>query len=150
MAIKKEAFLKIIVIQIGTVYFGIELEKIKVILKNTDMTMIPVMHSPDITGILNHDGDMIPIVNLYKKMQLKALDLTNISYFMVVSFNQKMIALPVDKIDKYYNVAYTHLNVVPPLLQNPTTRYFHQIIDLDGRLVLMIDLVQLFDELGNE
>lgn len=120
-----EPFLKIIVFQIGTEYFGIEAERAKVIIKNTHLAMISVAHSPHIVGILNHDGDMIPIINLNKKIQAEALDLTNIPYFLIVSFNQKLMALPVDKTDRCYNIAVSHLYGLPVLLQKPNARYFH-------------------------
>lgn len=142
--------MKIIVFQIGTEYFGIEAERAKVIIKNTDMVRISVAHSPDIIGILNHDGDVIPIVDLYKKMQAEAPNLTNIPYFMIVSFNQKMMALPFDKMDKYYKIENSHLYGFPLLLQNPKARYFQQIANFDGRLILIIDPIQLFGETSSE
>lgn len=136
--------MKIVVFQIGTEYFGVEAERARAIIKNTDVTRFSVSHSPDVIGILNYDGDMIPIIDLYKKVQAEPLDLTNVPYLIIVCFNYKMMALPVDKMDRYYKIDSSHLYDIPSLLQNSKVRYFRKIANLDSRLVLIIDPVQLF------
>lgn len=143
-----ESICRIVVFQIGTEYFGMDITRIEKIIERTDAIAAPSEKSSNVDGILNLHEDMIPILNLHERLRLKPLLEQGIQYFMIISFNKKLMAFQVDKVEQYCEVPSQCLCLAPSLLLSTGTRYFRWVVKINGRIVLILDPEWLFKEVG--
>lgn len=138
-----ETALRIIVFQVGTEYFGMEIKRVEGIVENTPMTETTDVYPSDIVGMLNLQSVVVPVWNLYEKLQIKPLAVHGDSCFIILRFNEKWIALPVDGVERYYDVPLQCLRPVPAFALRPETGGSQWIADLDGRLIPILDVERL-------
>lgn len=141
-----EAVLRIVVFQVGTGYFGIDIRKIQEIVKDIYQTEATDGNSSNIIGLLNIQENVVPILNLHKKFQTKPL-LTEHMYFIIVNIENKLLALPSDGIGQYYDVPFQFLNSLPYLMQTMSTQYIQYIAKIGGMLVPLLNLEWLYREM---
>lgn len=143
-----ESIHKIVVFQIGTGYFGMEITQIEEIIKKTNAIAAPSEKTSNVLGILNLHEGMIPILNLYERLGIKPLLAQGGQYLMIISLNKKLMAFPIDKIEQYHEVPSQCLYLAPSVLLSTGTRYFQWIARIDGRIVPILDPEWLFKEMG--
>lgn len=139
-----KSVIQIVVFQIGLEHFGMEINRIRKIIRKTEMTEISDVHSRDTIGMMKMVDGMVPIISAHEKLHIEPLQ--GNTYFMVIVANEKIVAMPIDKVGNYYNVPVQCLHSVPALVRNTNEQYFHQIADLDGKLVPILNPELLFNE----
>lgn len=142
-----ETILRIVIFQVGTGYFGIDIRKIKEIVKVTNTPGASDNAPLTITERIHIHGNVVPILNLYEKFQAKQ-PVTGYTYIIVISSDHKLLALPGDRVDRYCDVPFQDLHPLPYLMQNTNTSYFQQVANVAGIPVLLLNLEWLFHEAG--
>ncbi|ABR48883.1 putative CheW protein [Alkaliphilus metalliredigens QYMF] len=89
--------LEIVEFNIGKNYFGINVAKIKEVVRKTDITEIPNTH-PCVSGVIKHRNKIITVVNLPKYLNLSIDHLEENSFFIITYFNQITIAFQVSSV----------------------------------------------------
>lgn len=140
-----ETGLRIVVFRIGTGYFGIDIRKVKEIVSGTDKHETADKYPLNVARILNIHGNAVPMLDLHEKFHIKQKSAVSADIIVISSAN-KLLALPCDEIDRYYDVPFYDLNPLPCLIQNRNTLYFQQSANIDGMLVLLLDSERLFHE----
>ena len=120
---------RIIVFQIGDGYFGTEIHNVKEIVQNADMKKCLNPFS-DIVGILNLNRSIIPVVDLHKKFHMGSLPTVGNIFFVVFILEEKMIAVPVDSVEQYYDVPQESMLLLPSILRTENRQYIQQVIRL--------------------
>lgn len=143
-----ESIYKIVVFQVGTAYFGMEITKIKEIIEKSYAIAALNEKTSNMDGILNLHEEMIPILSLHERLGIESLLAQDFHFFMVISLSKKLIAFPIDQIGQYYDVPSQCLCLVPPILLSTSTGYFQWAAKIDGRIVPILDPELLFKEMG--
>lgn len=142
-----ETLLRIVVFQIGTGYVGIDIRNIKEIVKGIHKPEISNSDPLGMVKVLHIQENIVPVLNLHEKFKTKCL-LTDHTYFFIVSWNHKLLALPGDSIDRYYDVSFQHLHPLPYFICNMDTQYFQSIAKIGDMLVPLLNVEWLFHETG--
>lgn len=79
---------RVVVFQIGTGYFGMEITQVEEIIEKTDAIAAPGEKNSNIDGILNLHENMIPILNLHERLRIKPLLSQGARYFMIISLHK--------------------------------------------------------------
>lgn len=139
-----ESVFRIMVFKIGTESFGLEAAKLIRIVKKAETAGMSNVATADTVGVLNWQENVIPVLNLYERFQISPQAKQSGTYFIIVGQNGKQMAFPVDKVEQYYDVPVQCLRPIPSLVVSPGASYFQQIVDLGGRLVLVLEPESLF------
>ncbi len=103
---------KFLTFQIAAELFGIEILKVREIIKLMTITKVP--QTPQyILGIVNLRGKVIPVVDLRAKFGLPVVNATEETCIVVVDFKEIQIGMMVDSVTEVLNIDPN--NIEPPL-----------------------------------
>lgn len=136
---------------LGREYYGIEVLKVREIIRMTDITEVP--HTPCyIKGVINLRGKVIPVIELCEKFGLTAAenrDRTCIVVVEVVSPTglRATIGLIVDAVEEVVSLAGTDIGPPPDFGPRLDTDGIHGVANLKGQVhsLLHIDRIMAGD-----
>lgn len=103
---------KYISLNLNNDFYCISLDYVKEILKDVSITNIP--GTPDfIEGIMNLRGDYITVINLKKFLGLPNSEIKDTTPVIIISSNELLLALLVDKVNELFEFQEMPLEVAP-------------------------------------
>lgn len=137
--------IQVVVFNVGKESYGLDIGVIQGIENVTDIINTP--NSPDyIKGIINLRGEVIPIYNLRAKFGLPDIEVTDTTKFVIVKTQQCTFALEVDHVENIRNIQNEKIFEIPMIIKNGSTDYFEKVINIEGRLVILMDPINLLPE----
>ncbi|HBI59604.1 MAG TPA: hypothetical protein DDY31_00070 [Lachnospiraceae bacterium] len=136
--------LQIIVIQIGTQYFGVQITQLKKIVWTDKITENIKMGNPFVTRMLSLDDQNIPVFDIHKKLKIEHLEKSS-NLFAVCSTSGKLTAFCVDAVNNSYEIPIQNLKPIPPV-GSTSKGLIKGIITMGKHILLMLDLSQLCEE----
>lgn len=136
---------KPVVFKLGKEEYGVEINIVQGI--ENVLPVVP-MHNSDknIKGIINLRGDIIPIYSLRTKFGLPDIPYTEDTKFIIARTEDLLIGLEVDSVGEIQNVDESNIFDVPKIVMNPEIEYYKKVINVDGRIIIMIDVSKLLNE----
>jgi purine-binding chemotaxis protein CheW len=111
--------------------YGINISQVKEVINMTEITSVP--KSLDfVVGMINLRGQVLPVIDLRKRLSLKEKQYTKFSRIVIAELNHKNIGMIVDKVDKVQRVQ-----------KNSTKKDIHFFTDIDADY---IDSIAYIDE----
>lgn len=89
--------LEILIFTIGENYFGINVAKVKEVIRYCDITTIPNSH-PCIGGLIKPRDEIITVINLPKYLNLSANETSDKGFFIITYFNRLTAAFQVNRV----------------------------------------------------
>lgn len=112
-----EDVIKIIVFQIGRQSFGMEINTLAGIISTGHITNISNIKCPNGEKMIEINHNIIPILDLHERFKTHPI-IPIENMLIVFSSNNKMLAIPIDRVETIYNVPYQNLYSVPSVMQN--------------------------------
>ncbi|MCI8670353.1 MAG: purine-binding chemotaxis protein CheW [Lachnospiraceae bacterium] len=137
---------KPVVFKVGNEYYGVDINLVRGIEKMIQVVSIP-NSNPNIKGIINLRGDVIPVYSLRKKFNLEMLNESEENQFIIVKVEDMLLALEVDKVDEIQNISEDMIFDVPIIIKSKETKYAEKIISGNGRIVIIIDIHNLMSDM---
>lgn len=135
---------RFIIFQMGIYFWGAEIHCVKEIVKNVPMEKCTTSF-PEAVGTLHRDDHVIPVVDLHKKFYKEYLPACGDIFHVIFIFCGKLIAVPVNMVEQQYcEVPDDCLFPVPAVIKTGS-KCIEQIINFDGRLILVLSLESLFE-----
>ncbi|MCP4073818.1 MAG: chemotaxis protein CheW [Hyphomicrobiales bacterium] len=126
--------------------FCVEMSSTRELRGWTPATALP--NSADyLVGIINLRGNIIPIVDLAKRLGLAASEQSERHVIIVVRLQDKQFGLLVDAVSDIVSVGPDDIRPVPNTNSELAEEFFKQVIVQDKRIVCQIMLEQLLPEL---
>lgn len=128
--------------------YALEIKKVQEIILNGATTFIP--HSPDfIRGLINLRGNVIPVVDLRKLFGMPTVEATGDTRIIIIESKEVVVGLTVDSVSEVLRVNEKQIAPPPPSVVNLGRRYLSGLVQLDQRLVIMLNADELLakDEL---
>lgn len=136
--------LKPVVFKLGSEEYGININLVQEIEKV--QTIVPVPNAPRfIKGIINLRGEVIPVFSLRRKFNMEEKQ-SEESKFINIKIGDKKIALEVDEVEEIHSVEASHIHEVPTIIKDTNTAYVDKVVNLDGRLILIINVKSLLSQ----
>lgn len=131
-------------------YYGINVAKIKEILRYQELTPIPNGH-PNLEGAFSTRGETISIINMAKclGMEEKVQDKDN-DMFLITNFNNINTGFHVHGVEGIHRVSWSKIIKPDSTISNSSKSVTTGIIELDGRLVLLLDFEKIVADISPE
>lgn len=136
---------KPVVFRIGKEEYGVDINVVRGIEKV--MQVVPVPNANRIIkGIINLRGSIIPICSLRRKFGKEDIPYNEDTKFIIVKTETLSIGLEVDSVGDIQNVEENNIFPVPGILVSEDTEYYKNIVNVSGRLIVMLDVDKLLKE----
>jgi purine-binding chemotaxis protein CheW len=139
---KKET--RLVVFILAGSEFGIEINRVREIIRVTDVTRMP--KTPRfLEGIINLRGRIVSVLNLKKRFDFPACDLTMDGRIMIVDVEDQIVGLLVDKVSEVLKI--DEANFVSPTEEILTIepQYLSRIAEVKTRLIAFLKLERIFN-----
>ncbi len=125
--------------------YGQDIRYIHEVNRGRNLTDIP--GSPDyILGVINLRGDVIPVMDLRKRLGLPPKEMTKDSRIIVVEYEQSKLGLMVDSVHNVLEIPISLISKPPGKTMTDRNRFINGIGRLDNNMIFFIDIGHVFDE----
>jgi purine-binding chemotaxis protein CheW len=133
---------QIVVFELSSEYFGVEIAKVESIIKMQPITQMP--HVPHfVEGVTNLRGKVLPVIDLRKRFGLTSKEADKDSRIIVVSVDQTEVGMIVDGVSEVLAVPEGTVEAAPTITTSVNSTFITGIAKLDNRLVILLDLAQI-------
>ena len=130
---------QIVVFELGSEHFGIEIAKVESIIKMQAITLLP--HVPSfVEGVTNLRGKVLPVIDLRKRFGLRAKEADKSSRVIVVNIGQTEVGMIVDGVSEVLTIPEGAVDAAPAITSTVDSAFITGIAKLDRRLVILLDL----------
>lgn len=131
-----------VVFKLNQEYYGLPIEKVIAIEKIGEITRIP--NAPDyIKGVINLRGEVIPVVNLKRKLNIGDNELNMNSRIIVVNEDEMVVGLVVDFSSEVLEIDREDIDKPPETKDNQLIEYISGIGKTSDRLIILLDLLKI-------
>lgn len=136
--------LEVLVFSIADYTFGINVAKVREVLKLQPITSLPRAHS-SVRGVFKLRNSVIPCVSLYEHLQLGEASPQAESTMILTDFNRQQTAFLVDGVERIHRLSWEQILGVPPIMSlnnTPVTA----VARCDERLIVLLDFEMIIDQ----
>jgi len=121
--------------------YGIEIEHVHEIDRLKEVVICPVPKAPEyVEGIINLRGEVVPIIDLRKKLELPKEETCRETRILIVRMDNKTIGLIVDRVLTVINIDQDDITATPEEIKDVNTKYFSGIVRINNKLVLLLNI----------
>jgi purine-binding chemotaxis protein CheW len=124
---------------LGTGLYGIEVERVREVLRQQDITSVPLA-PPTVAGLINLRGQVVTTVDLRERLQLRTHNEETQPMLVVVLVAGESIALLVDRIGGVVDVSDDQFEPPPDTLTGNVRELVVGAYKLEGQLLLGLDV----------
>lgn len=134
--------LEIVEFSIGEVLYGINVTKVKEILRaDVDIVSVPDVN-PFIEGVINLRGSILPVINLAKYLKIDTVFNHKLNRIIIIEFNSMVIGFLVTAVSRIHRISCKDLEP-PSALFYSEQCYMTAIIKIKEKVVFLIDVEKI-------
>lgn len=130
-------YMKPVVFKIVNEVFGVDINLVQSIEKQIEVVPVPNSVSY-IKGIINLRGEVVPVYSLKQKFGLENAPMSDSTIIMNASGVK--IALEVDEVMEIDDINPDKIAAMPALVKTKDTAYLDRVANVNGRLVILLDI----------
>jgi len=139
-----EDYEEFLCIRVSNEIYGINIMKIKEIIKPREVTEIP--RAPSfVSGIISLRGVIIPIVNMLDRLGLVPEPITNKGRVVVVRHGEDFTGLLVDEVIQVVRIAKDRFEPAPAVLEGINREFVSGLGLTDNRMIILLNLDTITD-----
>lgn len=135
---------KYVVFKLEKEYYGIPISKVISIEKMEESTRIPNAPS-HVKGVINLRGEVISLIDLRLKLNLKPKEINNNTRIIIVSDDEVLAGLIVDSSSEVIEIDKEVIDNTPVSADNEYLSYVYGIGKLTDRLIILLELSQILE-----
>ncbi len=122
--------------------YGIDIAQVHEIDRLKEIVISPVPKTPEfVEGIINLRGDVVPIIDLRKKLGMVPKEIDKSSRILIVKLTKKVIGLLVDGVSEVISVYESSISPTPEEISDVETKFINSVARTsDKRLILLINI----------
>ena len=129
--------------------YGIDIQLIQEVVKVPKITQIPQMPFFCL-GVINSRGNIIPVFDLRKKFHLPDKDFSHDTRILVASINNEAVSFVVDQVLDNVKFDMAQVDPAPTVKMNIGREYIQGLGELEGRMIVILDLEKMHDNMMTE
>ncbi len=133
---------KLLIFKLCDGYYGVSVFRVQTIIKPQPVYEIPGTED-FIIGLINLRGDVVPTVDLHKRLGLPAQERSEQTRFVVIEYGEYLASMIVDEVVGVENIPESHFEKPSGVVMDVDTRYLQEITRHGEMLVLVLDLAEL-------
>lgn len=123
--------------------FAIDINFIQEIIKILPTTPVPLTN-PYVTGVINIRGNIIPVINLRKRMDFEEKEITENTRIIVINFENRKIGIIVDNMNEVLKVSRENIQENPDNIENENS-FSDEICVLGERIITILNLNRILE-----
>lgn len=136
---------QIVVFKLNSEDFCVDINQVVEIIRL--QTIIKVPDAPSfVEGITNLRGTVIPIIDLKKRFNLPLSEKNENNRIIVVNVTERPVGFIVDSVTEVLRVEDSTIQEAPDIIKGIGREYITSIINLNGRLIINLDLHKILTE----
>ncbi|WP_370621773.1 chemotaxis protein [Bacillus sp. JCM 19034] len=140
--------LEVIVFEVGSYFFGINVMKVREIISAQTITPIPNSHK-HIEGIIRLRDEVITVVNLTDVLGLEASEDKSEDKFIISELNQLKVAFRVHDVSRIHRVSWQDIQKPNELAQNVDTAATG-LLKVEDEMILLLDFEKIIVDINPE
>ncbi|NMB98231.1 MAG: chemotaxis protein CheW [Clostridiaceae bacterium] len=138
--LNKDKRTKILSFVIGDQEYGIDISYITTIIENKFLiTRVP--GAPEyIKGVINLRGDIVPIMELRRKLKLPCVEDTPDTKVIVIDFQEILLGIKVDQVNEVIEISDSSVETISGISDDEISEYYKGICKIGDKVVILFDI----------
>jgi purine-binding chemotaxis protein CheW len=141
--------IQLVVFDLASEYYGINISDVREIMRMQSITRVPGAYS-FVEGVINLRGNVLPVIDLRKRLGLKISEHTKESRIVVIDINSSEIGVIVDAVTEVLRVPKSAIEPASSVITNTSSNYLWGIAKLPDKLIILIDPDKALSEFEEE
>lgn len=139
--------LEIVEFQVGENRFGINVIKVKEIIKPIPVTFIPHAHE-HVEGIIQLRGEVLPVIKMSKVLGIPDVKSEQEKY-IVAEFNKQRVVFHVDNVSRIHRISWDQIEKPADIYQGAATHVIG-VIKQEEEMILLLDFERVMVDINPE
>ena len=136
---------QIVVFELNSESFGIDIAAVESIIKMQEITAMP--QAPDfVEGVINLRGKVLPVIDLRKRFNLSERKIEKDSRIIVVNTGQTGVGMIVDGVSEVLTISDGLIEEAPKITSTVDSTFVSGIAKVDNRLIILLDLGRVLSQ----
>ncbi len=131
--------MQLVVFDLASEYYGVDIGDVREIIRMQTITRVPGA-PPFVEGIINLRGQVIPVVDLRKRLELEISEQTADSRIVWVTINGQDVGVIVDAVTEVLRIPLTSIEPPSSMVSSVDSDYLRGIAKLEDRLIILLDM----------
>jgi purine-binding chemotaxis protein CheW len=133
---------QIVVFELGSEFFGMDIATVESIIKMQAITRMP--HAPSfVEGLINLRGKVLPVIDLRKRFGMPSKEADKNNRIIVINLSGTEVGMVVDGVSEVLTISDEMVEPAPKIATTVESEFITGIAKLDERLVILLDLGQV-------
>ncbi|MGI6413505.1 MAG: chemotaxis protein CheW [Syntrophomonadaceae bacterium] len=134
---------QVVAFRLGDEEYAVEIQAVKEIIRPTDITRIP--RAPGyFLGLINLRGIIVPVISLSKRLRDQVWEMTDQSRIIILNLNDTHVGITVDNVTEVFTMTQEQLEE-SRVLELVDSRFIREVAKIGDRLILLLDLAEIFN-----
>lgn len=135
-----------VVFRLGAEKYGIDILNVAGITEFEKFSKVPTAPS-FVEGVMNLRGDVIPIINLKKKFNIKSDIQDDDARIILIRMKDSTIGFLVDDANQVVKIDSADIEDTPTILKSDDRRFLKGVGKLDGELYILLDMENILSDM---
>ena len=133
---------QIIIFMLRDDYYGIDISNVQTVIK--PQPACPVPQTADfLVGLINLHGQVVPVVDLRKRLCFPAMEATKDTRVVIVSVRNELAGILVDAVVGVKTLPHDTIEPPAPIFATTDINLLNGIAKSEGKLILLLDVVKV-------
>lgn len=142
---RKTETVQLVSFLLGEEEYAIPITNVQGINKMGEITKLPDAHNY-VEGIINLRGNIIPLINLRKRLNLQPKEFDKTTRFIVIEYGSYHFGFIVDFVNRVLTIPKDTIEPPPPSSLKIDAKYVTGIAKFENRLIILLDLTKIFTD----
>lgn len=135
---------QLVICRVDNEEYALDINDVKEIIRLVNITRVP--YGPDcLRGVINLRGQVIPVMDMSKRLNLSKLTLSDLSRIVVVSSGEITAGLLVDEVSEVLRLPCSYINSQSVFTSGESGSLFAATGEFRGRVLLVLNLDSIFE-----
>jgi len=129
--------------------YGVDILRVNTIREWTNVTTLPEMPNY-FRGVFNLRGTIVPVIDLRERLGMpqREYDPTTVVILLNVQYksNELVIGIVVDSVSDTHSINVQDIKETPTVGDCAKIEYLHGLVEIDKRLILLLDMTKLLSD----
>ena len=131
-----------VVVSIGRELYGIDIRKVKEVIRITDISHIPNA-LPFMKGIVNLRGRIIPIIDTRIKFGIAEKEYDFLTAIVIVKVRKQLIGMVVDSVQDVVDLQLSKIQDIPHFSANIETDFINGVAHVNDRIMIAMNVEKI-------
>lgn len=134
---------QLVVFDLASEHYGVDIGDVREIMRMQPITRVPGAPA-FVEGVINLRGNVVPVLDLRKRLELTVSDQTKDSRIVVVFISGRDVGVIVDAVSEVLRIPLTSIEPPSSIVTKAESDCLKGIAKLEDKLIILLDLSKVF------